>query len=197
MAFTARNSPLLMSSSKAPATRPVSPRAGRSATARVSSKTSVSRRTSCSATRLVISMPSGRPCAPFCQNSGPRRPFGGWCRPRCDRKSSRTPFSRRSTQPGARLTSAQASSWSFIHAPPFRVSRKVVFHRVALGEGDVVAALHHARAAALAEEALYRDGYVEGGVALVCGECGEQARTARTQNENVPFSSCARGRFSR
>ena len=47
------------------------------------------------------------------------------------------------------------------------------FDRVACRQRNIVAALHHARAAAFAEQALDRDGYVEIGRGLLRVQSGE------------------------
>ena len=52
-------------------------------------------------------------------------------------------------------------------------------------ERDVVAALHHAGAAAFAEQALDRDGDVELGPRLLGMQRREQAGAAGAQDENV------------
>ena len=62
---------------------------------------------------------------------------------------------------GAVVTSVQASSWSGSHLPPSMVSMKWRSTESPRIERDVVAALHHARAAAFAEQALAGDGDVE------------------------------------
>src|SRR5687767_2180278 len=53
------------------------------------------------------------------------------------------------------------------------------------GERDVVTALDHARAAALAEEAFHGDGDREIRIVLVRVQRGEQARAAGTEDEHV------------
>src|SRR5205823_5937703 len=63
-------------------------------------------------------------------------------------------------------------------------------HEVALdgvfgGERDVVAALDHARAAALAQQSLHRDGDGELRRRLVCVQRGEQAGAARAEDQDV------------
>ena len=62
---------------------------------------------------------------------------------------------------------------------------EVALDRIAGGERDVVAALHHARAAAFAEQPLHRDGDVERGIGLVRVQRGEQPRAARAENQDV------------
>jgi hypothetical protein len=57
--------------------------------------------------------------------------------------------------------------------------------RVAGGERDVVAALHHARAAALAEQALDRDRDRELRRGLVRVQRGEQPRAAGAEDQDV------------
>ena len=84
---------------------------------------------------------------------------------------------------------------------------EVALDRVALGERDVVAALHHARAAAFAEQAFHRDGDRKRGVRLVRVQRGEQARPARAEDEDVglvcfqevltPSAASAAARLSR
>ena len=55
------------------------------------------------------------------------------------------------------MTSVQASSWSVQPLAALDRVHEVALDRVARRERDVVAALHHARAAAFAEQALHRD----------------------------------------
>ena len=62
---------------------------------------------------------------------------------------------------------------------------EVALDRVAGGERDVVAALDHARAAALAEEALHRDRDVELRVRGVGMERGEEAGAAGAEDQEV------------
>ena len=57
--------------------------------------------------------------------------------------------------------------------------------RVARRERDVVAALHHPRTAAFAEQALDRDRDRQRGICLVRMQCREQARAAGAQDEDV------------
>src|SRR5262249_42866832 len=62
---------------------------------------------------------------------------------------------------------------------------EMALDRVFLGERDVVAALHHARAAALAEQALHRDRDRERRIGLVRVQRGEEPRAARAEDQDV------------
>ena len=62
---------------------------------------------------------------------------------------------------------------------------EVALDRILLGQRDVVAALDHARAAALAEQALHRDGDRELRRRLVRVQRGEQPRAARAEDQDV------------
>src|SRR5258707_13201070 len=62
---------------------------------------------------------------------------------------------------------------------------EMALDRVAGVERHVVAALHHARAPALPEQTLGRDGDVEIGIGLVSMQRRERARAARAENQNV------------
>ena len=62
---------------------------------------------------------------------------------------------------------------------------EVPLDRVARRERDVVAALDHARAAALAEEALHRDGDVEGWIRSVRMQCSEETGAAGAEDQEV------------
>ena len=76
---------------------------------------------------------------------------------------------------------------------------EVTLDRVARGERDVVAALDHARAAALAEQALDRHGDRELGSRLVRMQRREQARAAGAEDEDVGrirFTASRRGHHS-
>ena len=69
---------------------------------------------------------------------------------------------------------------------------EVALDRVARGERDVVAALDHARAAALAEQALHRDGDRELGRRLVRVQRREQARAAGAEDRGCRSGSASR-----
>ena len=62
---------------------------------------------------------------------------------------------------------------------------EVTLHRVASRQRDVVAALHHARAAALAEQALDRDGHAQLGVRLLGMQRGEQPGATGAEHQDV------------
>ena len=57
--------------------------------------------------------------------------------------------------------------------------------RVTLAECDVVAALHHARAAGLAEQPFRGNGDVEIGVGLMRMQCGKEAGAAGAEDQDV------------
>ena len=62
---------------------------------------------------------------------------------------------------------------------------EVPLDRVARIDGDIVAALHHAGAAAFAEQAFDRDGDVQVGVGLRRVQGRHQARAARADDQDV------------
>jgi hypothetical protein len=62
-----------------------------------------------------------------------------------------------------------------------------------LRERDVVAALHHARAAGLAEQPLHRDGYVELRRRILRMQRGEQPRAAGAEDEDIGALATDRG----
>ncbi len=62
---------------------------------------------------------------------------------------------------------------------------EMTLDRIVLGERDVVAALHHAGAAAFAEQALDRDGDVEIRIGLLGMQRREQPGPAGAEDENV------------
>src|SRR5262249_11128970 len=62
---------------------------------------------------------------------------------------------------------------------------EMALDRVAWVERHVVAALHHARAAAFSEQALGRDGDVEIGIGLVRVQRRKQTGAAGAENQNV------------
>ena len=62
---------------------------------------------------------------------------------------------------------------------------EVAFDRILLGERDVVAALDHARATALAKQALDRDGDVQIRRGVVRVQRREEARAAGAEDEDV------------
>src|SRR5438045_2293482 len=70
-------------------------------------------------------------------------------------------------------------------AAAFDRVREVTLDRVAFGECDVVTALDHPRAAALAEQALDDDGDRQRGVGLMRMQRSKQSRSAGAQDEDV------------
>jgi hypothetical protein len=87
-------------------------------------------------------------------------------------------------QPGELLVVEPAAALDCVHEMPLdRVFRR---------QRDVVAALHHAGAAAFAEQALHRDGDVEVGIGFFGVQRGEQARTAGAEDEDVSLESLDR-----
>ncbi len=69
---------------------------------------------------------------------------------------------------------------------------------IARRQRHVVAALHHARAAAFAEQALDRDGDVEIGIGALRVQRGEQSRAPGTENQDVGIEPvhASRGHFN-
>jgi hypothetical protein len=61
--------------------------------------------------------------------------------------------------------------------------------RVASGERDVVATLHHARATAFAEQTFDSNGDRKTGIGLLGVQRSEQPCSARAENENVSLES--------
>ena len=94
----------------------------------------------------------------------------------------------------ALVTSVHARSWSGSHLPPSIVSMKWRSTESPCGQRHVVAALDHARAAALAEQALHRDGDRERGIRLVRMQRGEQPRAAGAEDQDVGRNAGASAR---
>ena len=88
----------------------------------------------------------------------------------------------RSTAP---VTSVHARSWSGSHLPPSMVSMKCRSTESPSRERDVVAALDHARAAALAEQSLDRDGDRQRGIRRVRVQRGEEPGAAGAEDQDV------------
>ena len=89
----------------------------------------------------------------------------------------------------------------FLVGQPFAAFYRVhemALDRIADGERDVVAALHHARAAAFAEQALGGDRHPQRRVGLMRMQRREQAGSAGAQDQNIgvePFEhGCPRSR---
>ena len=112
----------------------------------------------CSASRLMISMPVRSPLCTVRSKVWPANAF--WCTVPSGLRSKKQPSSfssswMRSTalrheRPREVLVGQPLAAFDRVH--------EVALDRIARGERDVVAALDHARAAALAEQALHRDG---------------------------------------
>ncbi len=64
---------------------------------------------------------------------------------------------------------------------------EMALDRIAGVERDVVAALHHARAAAFAEETLARNGNVEIGIGFERMQCGKQPGATGAEDQNIGF----------
>ena len=90
---------------------------------------------------------------------------------------------------GAVATSSHASSCWLSQPPPSIGVHEMPLDRVGRRERDVVAALHHAGAAAFAEQALHRDGDVELGPRLLGVQRREQARAAGAEDQDVGVES--------
>src|SRR6185312_1138798 len=82
-------------------------------------------------------------------------------------------------QPGQVLIVEPAAAFDRVH--------EMALDRIVRRQRDVVAALHHARAAAFAEQALDRDGDVEIGVGLLGVQRREQPGAAGAEDEDVGF----------
>ena len=80
-------------------------------------------------------------------------------------------------RPGELLVGQPLAALDRVHEMPL--------DRVALVNGHVVAALHHARAAAFADEALGRDGNIERRIGGVRMQRGEQAGATRAEDQNI------------
>ena len=158
--------PMRMSSMSTPAS-PEPSAAGMRSSARWSSSRRTSRRHTCSARRLMISMPVRSPLWTVRSKVCPANAFW-WTVPSGLRsKKQPTSFSSSRMRTGACDTSSQASSWSLSQPPPSIVSMKWRSTEFAGRERHVVAALHHAGAAAFSQQALHRDGDVELRASLV------------------------------
>ena len=84
-------------------------------------------------------------------------------------------------QPGEILVVEPAAAFDGVHEMPL--------DRVRGRQRDVVAALHHAGAAAFAEQAFDRDGDVEFGIGFFRVQRGEQPGAAGAEDQNVGFES--------
>ena len=82
-------------------------------------------------------------------------------------------------QPGEVLIVEPAAALDRVH--------EMALDRILRRQRDVVAALHHAGAAAFAEQALHRDGDVEIGIGLLGVQRREQAGAAGAEDEDVGF----------
>ena len=156
-----------------------------SSTARCSSRRPILRAHTCSARRLMISMPVRSPLCTVRSKVWPANAFW-WMVPsglRSKKQPSSFSSSRiRSTRqrhqlPGELLVGEPGAADDGVH--------EMALDRVLARQRDVVAALHHARATALAEQALHRDGDRELGRRLVRVQRGEQARAARAEDQDV------------
>ena len=153
-----RSSPVRMSSMQHAGERRAVRASGSSSTARCSSSRRMRARHTCSASRLMISMPVRSPLCTVRSKVWPANAF--WCTVPSGLRSKKQPSSFSSSRMrSARLaTSVHASSWSVEPLAALDGVHEVALDRVGRGERDVVAALDHARAAALAEQTLHRDG---------------------------------------
>ena len=82
-------------------------------------------------------------------------------------------------QPGQLLVVEPAAALDGVH--------EMALDRILRRQRDVVAALHHAGAAAFAEQALHRDGDVQIGIGLFRMQRGEQPGAAGAEDKNVGF----------
>ena len=139
-----------------------------SATARCSSSRSMPRAHTCSARRLMISMPVRSPLCTVRSKVWPANAF--WWTVPSGLRSKKQPSSfssswmrstrHRHQRPGQILVGQPLAALDRVH--------EVALDRIARGERDVVAALHHARAAALAEQPLDRDGDLRAPAPRLC-----------------------------
>src|SRR5262249_14237331 len=83
----------------------------------------------------------------------------------------------RHQQPGEILVVEPGAALDRVH--------EMALDRILLGERHVVAALHHAGAAAFAEQAFHRDGHVEVGSGLLGVQRRKEAGAARAEDQNV------------
>ena len=183
-ACTNTNSPVRMSTSSTPAS--ASPRRVRTnSTARCSSSRWMPRAHTCSARRLMISMPVRSPLCTVRSKVWPANAFW-WIVPSGLRsKKQPSSFSSSWMRSTAPVTSVQASSWSRQPLAALDRVHEVALDRVAGGERDVVAALDHARAAALAEQALHRDRDVELRIRGVARAARRRGRRRRSRGSGV------------
>ena len=85
--------------------------------------------------------------------------------------------------PGELLVVEPAAALDGVH--------EVALDRIVRRERDVVAALHHAGAAAFAEQALHRDGDVEIRVGFLRVQRREETGAAGAEDEDVGFEGCS------
>ncbi len=156
-----------------------------SSTARCSSSRSMSRAQTCSASRLMISMPVRSPLCTVRSKVCPAKAFW-WTRAVgvAVEKAAQLVLQlvdaldrQRHQLPGEILVGQPLAALDRVH--------EVALDRVARGKRHVVAALDHARAAALAEQALDRDGDRKCRVGLVRVQRGEQAGAAGAEDQDV------------
>src|SRR3954453_13930024 len=204
-ARTSRGAPVRMSSKSTPAA-PEPSAAAISSTARWSSSRRTSRRQTCSASRLTISMPVRSPLCTVRSKVWPAKAFW-WIVPsglRSKKQPSSFSNSRMGTSACVRGSQARASAVGHLAAARLRLRaqqpggvrgvqplaavdrvHEVALDRVARRERDVVAALHHAGAAAFPEQPLDRDRDIELGRRPLRMQGREQPGAAGAENEDV------------
>ena len=122
-ARTKRNSPLRMSANSTPASA-LPDLSGIRASARCSSSRSTGRASTCSISRLTISMPVRSPLWTVRSKDWPAKAF--WCSVPSGLRSKKQPisFSSSRMRTGAVSHSRQAIAWCGSHLPPAMVSMK-------------------------------------------------------------------------
>src|ERR1700730_12862947 len=166
--------------------------AGTSATARCSSRRRIGRAHTCSISRLMISMPVRSPLCTVRSKVWPAKalpcsvPWGLRSKKPADLVLELAHALDRGAHqgPGELLVRQPLAALDGVH--------EMALDRVAGIERDVVAALHHAGAAAFAGEALARDGDVEAGIGLERMQGREQPGAAGTEDQDVGLESFKR-----
>ena len=187
-----QNSPLRMSIMSTPAIAPPSV-ALTSSTARCSSRRSMLATHTCSASRLMISMPVRSPLCTVRSKVWPGEGLlvDGAVRIAVEEAAELVLQlvdaldGAGHQRPGEILVGQPFAALDGVH--------EMALDRVARGERDVVAALHHARAAAFAEQSLHRDGDVERRVP----RAGARAAPRRVRRRRSRGSGCRCGSASR
>ena len=164
--------------------------AGMSASARCSSRRLMPERAhTCSISRLTISMPVRSPLWTVRSKVWPANALP--CRLPSGLRSKKQPISFSSSRTRS-IGRGHQRPGEFLVRQPFAALdgvHEMALDRVARQQRDVVAALHHARAAAFAEQALGGDRDVEIGVGVMRMQRGKQARRRPSRGSEYRFAA--------